>query len=89
MRTTTPYGTYMHGKVSRGDTGGYLREDTWEPANGTPRVADTMQAASMVDDSRVYTGAYDPACACCWLGHGHTDDKHAQALEIPCSAQSA
>lgn len=75
--TTTPYGTYTHGVPARFGPG-YSRVDTW---NGylldQPCI---VTCASAQDDTPIFRGDYDAACACCWLGHCHTEASHTQSI---------
>ena len=84
--TFTKYGSYAHGKPSYAGHGSYRRTDTWTP-NGQASCqdvsTDTLACASLEDDSPIwvrYPYGYNPACACCWLNHGHTTAYHNAAI---------
>ena len=76
--TRTAYGIYTHGTPRR--TGrSYHRLDTWE-SNRRPGESELVRVfcAGGDDDSPAYTGPYEGACSCCWLGFVHTWKRHAR-----------
>lgn len=78
--TTTAYGTYAHGAPYW--TGeGWRRDDAWTPrGESRPTATDSALATGREDDSPLYCGAYDPACASCWLNATHTTARHNAAI---------
>jgi hypothetical protein len=79
------YGTQDTGTPYRDPTEGgtWFRRDTYRSHLGG-EFLERYFADGPTDDSAPhlgsYGGSYDPGCACCWLGFGHTERRHATAV---------
>lgn len=82
-----------HGVLEVGPYRAPWRDDTYRPHDVSPRepwnraIVEPAMCAGPDDVSPRHNAmtygpgaAYDPRCACCWLGTTHTQDKHAQSL---------
>lgn len=58
--------------------GGYVLHRTYVERD---IPGDRVHLASRDDTSPVQVGGYDARCASCWLGHGHSERKHAQGVQ--------
>ena len=54
---------------------GHRRVDEFHSIDGRRIGNDSISVADADDDSDQHSG-YDPACACCWLNHAHSVDRH-------------
>lgn len=84
--TTTPYGTYTHGRPATSHGASYARQyvrlDAWTPFRKDAEAGhDRILCAGTTDDSAIHQHGYDASCSCCWLNIAHTSALHAQRIQ--------
>jgi hypothetical protein len=79
IRHDYTYGFALVGKAERRG-GSYVRRDVYTSyAHGLSETGgDLVHCAGPADVSRQHSNGenYDARCACCWLGHCHSEDEH-------------
>ena len=73
----TRYGTYTKGISFNSSS---QRVDKWTSHDGETSH-EPIICHGLTDNSDVYNGKYDPLCSACWLGYGHTENKHNESLK--------
>lgn len=75
------YGTNEHGKPRHVKMGSFRRVDKYTSDKTGEVSFESRSCNGPDDDSPVYRGPYNASCACCWLNHSHTTDKHNQIVD--------
>lgn len=58
----------------------YQRIDEYTSNKDGEKFQENYLCTGLSDKSPIYYKGYDPNCSCCWLGFGHTEDKHYKSI---------